>query len=83
MIKGIQLAGKNPTSANVIKALRNVKSYNGNGLLPVPINYATGFGKAASTACAWYMQAQKNGFVAASTQPTCGKTIAGTTSLNP
>ena len=83
MIKGIQLAGKNPTSANIITALRKVKSYNGNGLLPVSINYATGFGKAAPIACLWYMQAQKNGFVAASTQPLCRKIVPGSTSLNP
>jgi branched-chain amino acid transport system substrate-binding protein len=83
MIKGIQLAGKNPTSAKVITSLRNVKSYNGNGILPVSINYTNSFGKAPPIACLWYMQAQKNGFVANSTQPTCGKTIPGTSSLNP
>jgi branched-chain amino acid transport system substrate-binding protein len=82
MIKGLQLAGKNPTSASVITALRTVKAYTGNGLLPVPINYATGFGKASPIACGWYMQAQKNGFVASSTQPICGKNLAGTTSLS-
>ena len=82
MIKGIQLAGKNPTSANIIKALRTVKSYNGNGLLPVPINYTNSFGKVAPTTCDWYMQAQKSGFVPNSTQPTCGKNIPGTTSLS-
>jgi branched-chain amino acid transport system substrate-binding protein len=82
MIKGLQLAGKNPTSAGVIKALRGVKSYNGNGILPVSINYSTDFGKAAPIACGWYMQAQKNGFVANSVQPLCGKTITGTTSLS-
>ena len=41
MIKGIQLAGKNPTSANIITALRKVKFYNGNGILPVPITTRT------------------------------------------
>jgi branched-chain amino acid transport system substrate-binding protein len=82
MIKGLQLAGKNPTSAGVISALHTVKSYTGNGILPLPVNYATGFGKAAPIACGWYMQAQKNGFVAESTQPLCGKTISGSTSLS-
>jgi branched-chain amino acid transport system substrate-binding protein len=82
MIKGLQLAGKNPTSAGVIKALHTVKSYNGNGILPIPVNYATGFGTAAPIACGWYMQAQKSGFVANSVQPTCGKTIAGSSSLS-
>ena len=36
MIKGLQMAGKNPTRAAVIKDLRSIKSYNGNGLLPTP-----------------------------------------------
>ena len=47
-----------------------MKSYNGNGLLPVPINYTNSFGKAAPLSCVWYTQAQKNGFVANSAQPT-------------
>ena len=44
MIKGLQLAGTNPTRAGVIKALRGVKSYNANGLLPQSLDYATDFG---------------------------------------
>ena len=34
MIKGLQMAGANPTRAAVIKDLRGLKSYNVNGLLP-------------------------------------------------
>ena len=45
MIKGLELAGKNPTRAAVISDLRHLKSYNGNGLLPQTINYSTDFGK--------------------------------------
>ncbi|HXY28356.1 MAG TPA: ABC transporter substrate-binding protein, partial [Acidimicrobiales bacterium] len=37
MLKGIGLAGANPTSAAVIHDLRNVKSYDGDGLLPQSI----------------------------------------------
>ena len=44
MIKGLELAGKNPRRANVIKDLRGLKSYTANGLLPNPINYSTIFG---------------------------------------
>ena len=44
MIKGLELAGPNPTHAAVIKGLRGLKSYNANGLLPNPINYSTIFG---------------------------------------
>ena len=63
MIKGLQLAGPNPTRATVIKDLRNLKSYNGNGLLPQSINYSTIFGHDLPKQCGWYMQAEKTGFV--------------------
>ncbi|HXA34099.1 MAG TPA: ABC transporter substrate-binding protein [Acidimicrobiales bacterium] len=80
LIKGLQLAGKNPTAAGVISALRTVKAYTANGLLPVPTNYSlANFGKAPLVTCGWFMQAQTSGFVANSTQPTCGKIIPGET----
>ncbi len=78
MLKGVQLAGANPTSAAVIHALRNVKSYDGNGLLPENIDYSTVFGHDPAETCLWYMQAQKNGFVPVSSQPWCGHDIPGT-----
>lgn len=79
MIRGIQLAGPNPTQATVIKKLRNIKSYDGNGLLPNPINYSTIFGKDLPLSCGWYMLAQKNGFVVSSSSPFCGPDLPGTT----
>jgi len=78
MIKGLQLAGKNPTRANVIKKLRGLKSYNVNGLLPNPINFTTIFGHDPVQTCAWFMQANKTGFVPVSSQPFCGKDLPGT-----
>jgi branched-chain amino acid transport system substrate-binding protein len=78
MIKGLLLAGKNPTQAAVIKDLRGIKSYNANGLLPNPINYSTIFGHDPAQTCAWVMQANKTGFKAISSQPTCGTDIPGT-----
>ena len=77
MIKGLQLAGSNATSAGVIKALRSVKSYNGNGILPVEQNYATGFGKDPEQ-CHWLMKVVKNGFTPLSPNPVCGTDIPGT-----
>ena len=65
----------------MIKALRSIKSYNGNGLLPVNINYSTVFGKDLPQ-CAWILQAQKSGFVPISSKAICGTDFAGT-SLNP
>ncbi len=78
MIKGIQMAGKNPTSAGIIKALRSIKAYDGNGLLPRPIDYSTIFGHDMPQQCAWIMQAQKSGWVPVSNQPFCGSIIPGT-----
>jgi branched-chain amino acid transport system substrate-binding protein len=78
MIKGLQLAGPNPTRAGVIKALRGVTSYNANGLLPQSWNYSTDFGKDDAKSCTWIMKAEKNGFVPVSSQPFCGTDIPGT-----
>ena len=81
MIKGLELAGKNPTRSAVISDLRHLKSYNGNGLLPETINYTNDFGKDLAKSCGWYMIAEKNGFVPASTTPTCGTDLPGTTTV--
>ena len=78
MIKGLMLAGKNPTRAAVIKDLRGLTSYTANGLLAEPINYSTIFGHDLPRQCSWVMQAQKNGFVLVSSQPVCGMDIPGT-----
>jgi branched-chain amino acid transport system substrate-binding protein len=78
MIKGLQMAGKSPTHAAVIKDLRGLKAYNVNGLLPESINYSTIFGHDISPTCAWIMQAHENGFVPVSSKPFCGTDIPGT-----
>jgi branched-chain amino acid transport system substrate-binding protein len=78
MIEGIQKAGKSPTHAGVIAALRGIKDYTGGGILPYNINYATIFGHDLPKDCAWYMEAEANGFVATSSQPLCGADIPGT-----
>jgi ABC-type branched-subunit amino acid transport system substrate-binding protein len=82
MIKGLQLAGKNPTSSAVIKSLRSVKSYDGNGILPKPINYSTIFGHDLPQTCGWYLQAQTNGFVPVTPQAVCGRDLPGTRTVS-
>ena len=82
MIKGLQLAGKNPTHATVIKKLRGITSYTGNGLLAKPINFTTIFGHDPAQTCAWFMQANKAGFVPVSSQPFCGKDLPGTSTAS-
>ncbi len=82
MIKGLELAGQNPTRAAVIKDLRGLKSYTANGLLPEPIDYSTIFGHDLPRQCSWVMQAEKNGFVPVSSQPVCGMDIPGTSTAS-
>ena len=83
MIKGLELAGPNPTRAAVIKDLRGLKSYNANGLLPQSIDYSTIFGHDPAKTCAWVMEAEKTGFKVASwTQPVCGTDIPGTSTAS-
>ena len=77
MIEGLQRAGQNPSRASVVKALRSIKSYNGNGLLPITINYSTVFGHDLPQ-CAWVLRAAKSGFVPISSKPFCGTDYAGT-----
>ncbi len=81
MIKGLQLAGPNPSRSAVIRDLRSLKAYNGNGLLPQSINYSTIFGHDLPESCGWYMQAHKTGFVASSSHPVCGHDIPGTSTV--
>jgi branched-chain amino acid transport system substrate-binding protein len=82
MIKGLQLAGSNPTKAAVISKLRALKSYNANGLLPNPLNYTNNFGHDPAQTCAWVMKAGPNGFTPMSSKPACGTDIAGTSTAS-
>jgi branched-chain amino acid transport system substrate-binding protein len=82
MIKGLEMAGKNPTSAGVIKSLRTLKSYNGNGLLPTPLNFTTAFGHDLPKSCEWVLQAKSSGFALTSQTPICGKDIPGTSTAS-
>ena len=82
MIKGLQMAGANPTRSAVIKDLRGLKSYNDNGMLPQTINYSTIFGHNLPKQCTWMVQAEKSGFKMVSNQPFCGTDIAGTSTAS-
>jgi branched-chain amino acid transport system substrate-binding protein len=82
MIKGLQLAGPNPTRAGVITALRGVKSYDADGLLPQSLDFSTDFGHDDPKSCSWMMQATKTGFTPVSSQPYCGVDIPGTSTAN-
>ncbi len=77
MIKGLRGAGPNPTRAGVVKAIRGIKSYNGDGVLPNTINFSTVFGHDLPI-CVWTLRAEKSGFVPTQSTPTCGTDIPGT-----
>ena len=81
MIQGIQGSGSNPTHASVIKDLRSIKSWNGDGLLPFNIDYATQFGHMSGPNCIWLTKAGKNGYVPVGTAPVCGTYVPGSTSV--
>jgi branched-chain amino acid transport system substrate-binding protein len=82
MIKGLQMAGPNPTHAGVIRALRSITSYDANGLLPNPIDYATTFGHDPPQQCVWVLRAHTDGFVPTSSKTICGTDIPGTSTVN-
>jgi branched-chain amino acid transport system substrate-binding protein len=82
MIKGLEMAGSNPTRAAVIKDLRGLKSYNAGGLLPVSFNYSTDFGHNPAQTCAWVMKAVPSGFTPISSKPSCGTDLAGTSTAS-
>ena len=75
MVKGLEVAGKNPTRQSFINNLHNVTGYDGEGLLPQAIDLSlAGFGKPAPTACGWYAQVKNGQFVPvpADGKPVCG-----------
>ena len=81
MFQGIAGAGSNPTHASVIKSLRSIKAYNGNGILPFTIDYATQFGHPSNPNCVWLTKAEKTGYVPIGKNPVCGEYLPGTSSV--
>ena len=79
MIKGLELAGKNPTQAGFIKALHKVKNYDVGGL-ENPVNLTLSqFGKAPKQLCSYLAQFKGTTF----TNPTkvCGTLIPNSDQL--
>jgi branched-chain amino acid transport system substrate-binding protein len=76
-IKGLQVAGQNPTRQSFISNLRGVSDWDGGGLLPTKSNFSLQtFGKFPATECSWFVRLQGNAFVAVNKgQPVCGKTL--------
>jgi branched-chain amino acid transport system substrate-binding protein len=79
-IKGLQVAGQNPTRQSFMTNLHNVTDYTAGGLLPAPIDLSLAhFGQPPQKACAWYATIQGKDFstVPATGQPVCGTRISG------
>jgi branched-chain amino acid transport system substrate-binding protein len=78
MLKGLEVAGKNPTRQSFITNLHNVTGYDADGLLPNAIDLSlSGFGKAPNKVCTWYAKLQGTQFVPVPSDgsPTCGTRI--------
>jgi branched-chain amino acid transport system substrate-binding protein len=77
MIKGLEVAGANPTRASFISALRGVSNYTGGGLFSPGISF-TGFGTTAmfpAQGCNDFVQLQGDKFVTVG-KNVCGKLVA-------
>lgn len=72
-IKGLQVAGKNPTRASFMAKLRKVSSWNDTGLKPSPVSF-THFGQAPKTICYLYYKFKDGHYVP---YPTSGKRFCG------
>jgi branched-chain amino acid transport system substrate-binding protein len=75
MIKGLKVAGKNPTRASFISHLRKVSNYNAGGILSTPTTYrhfAT-TGMLPKRSCGFEFRLETRGFVLQNGgQPVCG-----------
>jgi branched-chain amino acid transport system substrate-binding protein len=78
VIEGIQVAGKNPTRAGLIKSLRQVTNWTDDGLLAAPVSFVH-FGVAPQKDCSTYTQFVNDKFVPfpRSGKPFCGTMIPG------
>ncbi len=77
LIKGLQVAGRNPTRASFIANLRKVTSYDAGGLLPTPVNFEQ-YQTPPPRQCGYAVQLIGHGFVPTSTQAACSDLVPGT-----
>jgi len=80
MIKGLEVAGKNPTRQSFMKNLRNVKGYTAGGLLASPVDLSLAhFGQPPTKGCGWYATLKGKTFktVPANGVPVCGVRFSG------
>jgi branched-chain amino acid transport system substrate-binding protein len=75
MIKGLEVAGQDPTRQSFISNLRQVTGYTAGGLLPTAINFT--FGQDPTPGCGWFVVLKGKEFVPdpANGSPLCGPLI--------
>jgi branched-chain amino acid transport system substrate-binding protein len=81
VIQGLQAAGRNPTRASYIAALRNVSDFTGGGLYISPLSFkATDATGSEATygpkACTWFMQYKGSAWIPQAA-PFCDGYVAG------
>jgi branched-chain amino acid transport system substrate-binding protein len=75
MIKGLQMAGPNPTRSSFIDQLHTVTNYDAGGLLPPADLTLAHFGQPVAKQCSWYVQLKGKSFVPV---PSDGSVSCGT-----
>ena len=84
MIKGLEVAGQNPTRTSFESGLHGVTSYDAGGLLPSPLNFSLSlFGQLPQTQCSYYLQLKGTTFVPvpADGKPFCGQLLPNSNQL--
>jgi branched-chain amino acid transport system substrate-binding protein len=75
MIKGLEVAGQNPTRQSFIKNLSNVTAWNAEGLLPSTVGF-NHFGTVQPKLCGYFTKVEGNQFVTINGgKPFCGTEI--------
>ncbi len=74
LIKGLEVAGQNPTRASFISNLRQVTNYTAGGLLSDPVNFPD-YQTPPKTECVYIDQLQGSHFLVATPKPICGTLI--------
>jgi branched-chain amino acid transport system substrate-binding protein len=82
MIKGLELAGENPTRSAFISKLHKVTSYDAEGILPGSVSFSLkNFGTVAmlpKTYCNYFVQLKNDKYTTTnSNKPWCGSLVAG------
>lgn len=76
-IQGLERAGANPTRTAFLRALHNLKGYDAEGLLPIPIDLSLAhFGTSPARECSYFQELKGSKFVSLNGgKPICGVNV--------